>query len=382
MNAVLGLTGGDPLKVPGVHLPLGISFFTFQGLSYLADVYRRIIPAERNISRYALYIAFFPHQIAGPIVRYADVVAQLARRTITLDGFAAGVGRFAGGLAKKVLLANPAGAIADQIFGLPTEELSAGVAWLGIAAYTLQIYLDFSGYTDMAIGLAQMFGIRFAENFNYPYTAVSIQDFWRRWHMTLSAFFRDYVYIPLGGSRHGEGRTAANLFVVFFMCGLWHGASWTFAVWGLYHGLFLALERVGLGAALGRLPAIMRHGYTLLVVMVGWVFFRAETFAGAGSFLRAMAGFGHGDPRVYHPGLYLDASVGLALLLGVVVSTPVLPALARRVEEGLAMAPDLWAAFCRAGLRTGSAAATSGLVALSAAKLLSGGPNPFIYFRF
>lgn len=382
LNSLLATFSVTGVPVPMVHLPLGVSFFTFQGLSYVIDVYRGAVPAERMVSRYALYVSFFPHQIAGPIVRYSDVAAQLAERVISLDGFCAGVTRFACGLAKKVLLANPLGAVADQIFGLPAHEVSTTTAWLGVMAYTLQIYLDFSGYTDMAIGLAQMFGIKFGENFNYPYTARSIQDFWRRWHMTLSGFFRDYVYIPLGGSRQGGLRTALNLLIVFALCGLWHGASWTFVVWGLFHGLFLSLERLGLGTILARLPQALGQVYTLLVVMVGWVFFRAETFGQAGAILQSMFGLGHVDTSLYPPQMFIDPVVCLAFVLGVIVCTPGLPALGRWLEGLLVTIPEMWSQVGQWILRAGSAAATSSLVAISAAKLLTGGHNPFIYFRF
>ena len=239
-----GVDTADPLPV---HLPIGISFFTFQAMSYLVDVHRRQVPAQRNPLHVALYISMFPQLIAGPIVRYRDIARQIVDRAVTRQGFASGIRRFAIGLGKKVIIANSLAWPADQIFTIPNHELTTAVAWWGVTCYTLQIYFDFSGYSDMAVGLGRMFGFEFMENFNYPYIARSMTDFWRRWHISLSTWFRDYLYIPLGGNRRGRARTLVNLALVFFLCGLWHGASWTFAIWGLYHGLFLILERRGGG---------------------------------------------------------------------------------------------------------------------------------------
>ena len=241
----------------------------------------------------ALYIFFFPQLIAGPILRWSSIGPQLLQRTASLDGFAEGIRRFAGGLAKKILIANTVALPADQIFSLPANELSAPVAWFGVLCYTLQIYFDFSGYSDMAVGMGKMFGFTFMENFNFPYVAQSIRDFWRRWHISLSTWFRDYLYLPLGGNRVSEARTYLNLIVVFFLCGLWHGASLTFVVWGLYHGFFLVLERTRFGKMLAKLPQSLRHLYTILVVMMGWVIFRADTFKAAGNYFTVLFGLGH-----------------------------------------------------------------------------------------
>ena len=243
LNVVLGALRGPHLKLSPVHLPLGISFFTFHAISYVVDIHRHKTQGGKPLD-FALYMTLFPHSIAGPIVRYGDIAGQIAGRVITTAGFAEGIRRFIIGLAKKMLVANTVAVAADAIFALPGGELNFSLAWLGVACYTLQIYFDFSGYSDMAIGLAKLFGIDFLENFNYPYSARSITEFWRRWHISLSSWFRDYLYIPLGGNRCGRVRNYLNLISVFFLCGLWHGASWTFAAWGLFHGAFLVLERM------------------------------------------------------------------------------------------------------------------------------------------
>ncbi|HEV3141305.1 MAG TPA: MBOAT family O-acyltransferase, partial [Vicinamibacterales bacterium] len=244
VNTLFLALGVRPLVVPRVLLPIGISFFTFHAISYVVDVYRRDAVAQKSPVHAALYMLLFPQLIAGPIIRYREIADQLARRLVTLDTFAYGVRRFIVGLAKKVLIANVVAPTADAMFGMPIDRLSAAHAWLGLVCYTLQIYFDFSGYSDMAIGLGAMFGFRFPENFHWPYVAASVQEFWRRWHMSLSSWFRDYLYVPLGGSRLSPARTYVNLVAVFFLCGLWHGASWNFVVWGLWHGLFLVIERV------------------------------------------------------------------------------------------------------------------------------------------
>jgi alginate O-acetyltransferase complex protein AlgI len=379
LNQVLRVLQVPLVHLHDTHLPLGISFFTFHALSYVIDVYRREARALRNPIQFALYISFFPQAIAGPIVRYTDVAAQLARRLISREGLAQGVRRFIVGLAKKMLVANTLAVPADAVFGLPSSSLTASLAWLGVASYTLQIYFDFSGYSDMAIGLAQMFGFRFKENFRYPYTAGSITDFWRRWHISLSTWFRDYLYIPLGGNRCKPARTYGNLFAVFFLCGLWHGASWTFVLWGLYHGAFLVLERRGLGKRLEAAPAPLRHLYVLLVVMVGWLLFRATTLTQATAFLAAMVGLGRGTGVDYYPALYLDVEVILTLLAGVVGSMPIWPWLLTGQGESARPGGAAWA---WAGLPFLAVAALGILFVASAMLLAAGTYNPFLYFRF
>ena len=327
-NAALGSLSLGPLALPHVLLPIGISFYTFHAISYVVDVYRRDAVAQKSPVHAALYLLLFPQLIAGPIIRYRFLADQLARRVVTLDGFAYGIRRFVLGLAKKLLVANVVAGPADRIFAMPPSQWNAGHAWLGIACYTLQIYFDFSGYSDMAIGLGAMFGFRFPENFRHPYVADSVQEFWRRWHVSLSSWFRDYLYVPLGGNRVSAARTYGNLLIVFFLCGLWHGASWNFVIWGLFHGTFLVLERAGLATRLRRVPAPLRHAYLLLVVMVGWVFFRADTLPQAIAFLSAMAALGAAQPTPYSVAWYLTPELGLALAAGVVGSIPWVPAVA------------------------------------------------------
>jgi len=378
--------GVASVALDGIILPLGISFYVFHNISYVVDVYRRVAPARRNPIDFALYIAFFPQLIAGPIIRYHDIAAALDRRRVTAGSFASGMERFLAGLAKKMLLANPLGATADRIFAVPHQALAAGPAWLGIACYSLQIYLDFSGYSDMAIGLARMFGFEFLENFNYPYISASIQEFWRRWHISLSNWFREYVYVPLGGNRGGPVRTYRNLIVVFLLCGFWHGANWTFLVWGMMHGSFLVLERAGLGAILARAPRLVRHFYTLGVVAGAWVFFRSENLVSAGRYFRALAGLSplSRGPSVWY---YLDRETALALLIGAVVATPLFSWITRdwraralqwrgAVDRSVVQASDGAMLVSARGLMLAL------LMSLSFVQLAGAVYNPFIYFRF
>lgn len=274
------------LPLPNIPLPIGISFFTFQALSYVIDVYRKDVPAQRNYAKLLLYISFFPQLIAGPIVRYKDIAREIDDRHTDIKSISFGLRRFIVGLGKKVLISNSMAVVADFIFELNGEELNILSAWIGALAYLMQIYFDFSGYSDMAIGLGKMFGFHFKENFNHPYIASTIQDFWRRWHISLSTFFRDYVYIPLGGNRKGKVRTVLNKIFVFFLTGLWHGANWTFIVWGLFHGFFLLLEEFI--PKIKKLPKFILHFYTLITVTVGFVIFRADTLSNAISFITKM----------------------------------------------------------------------------------------------
>jgi alginate O-acetyltransferase complex protein AlgI len=340
----------------------------------------------------------FPQLIAGPIIRYRDIADQLALRIVTLDDFAYGVRRFVIGLAKKVLIANVVAGPADRIFGMPLAQLSTAHAWLGIICYTLQIYFDFSGYSDMAIGLGRMFGFRFPENFRWPYVATSIQGFWRRWHLSLSTWFRDYLYIPLGGNRVPLARQYRNLVTVFFLCGLWHGASWNFVIWGLWHGAFLVVERVRTAGGRFSDPQIVRssdpqiprssnpqihkssnsngplgwplwpHLYTLLVVMVGWVFFRAETLTGAIGFLKALVALNVTSPAPLSVGFFVTPEVWLALIAGAIGSTPWVPMMAKRDRS--------------AWLEALSTAALAGALFASILQMAARTYNPFIYFRF
>jgi alginate O-acetyltransferase complex protein AlgI len=378
VNAMFLALGVHRLAAPRVLLPIGISFFTFHAISYVVDVYRRDAAAQKSPVHAALYLLLFPQLIAGPIIRYREIAGQLARRRVTLDDFAYGVQRFVIGLGKKVLVANIVAGPADQIFALHPADLDAARAWIGIVCYTLQIYFDFSGYSDMAIGLGRMFGFRFPENFRWPYIADTVQEFWRRWHISLSSWFRDYLYLPLGGNRVSPGRVYRNLVIVFFLCGLWHGASWNFVVWGLFHGSFLVMERIGLARAMRRIWPPLRHVYLLLVVMIGWVFFRADSLAAAVGFLKAMAGLTVPAASPYTVAWYLPLDVRLALIAGMVGSAPIVPALAgwrARLEQ-------------RAGAARGTlvdAAAAVALLTVFGVAILhvaARSYNPFIYFRF
>jgi alginate O-acetyltransferase complex protein AlgI len=375
VDAIAPVFGLAPVALAAIPLPLGISFFTFHAISYVVDVYKGTASVQRDVREFALYILLFPQLIAGPIIRYRDIAAQLASHPASTGDFAYGVRRFVVGLGKKLLIANTLGETADAIFGLPGHELAAPVAWLGIACYTLQIYFDFSGYSDMAIGLMRMFGFRILENFDYPYIASSIREFWRRWHISLSNWFRDYLYIPLGGNRRGAARAYANLVIVFLLCGLWHGASWPFVVWGAWHGAFLVAERAGLDRPLTRHP-VLAHAYALAAVMGGWVLFRCDTLAHAGAFYRALLGFSTADPALHPLGEFVNPLLVVAFACGVLFSMPIAPWMSRRMQP-IASRP-------LAGplaLTVDGIAMTLVFVA-AAAMLAAGTYNPFIYFRF
>ncbi|MGF6570703.1 alginate O-acetyltransferase complex protein AlgI [Paraburkholderia sp. GAS333] len=375
-----------------IPLPIGISFFTFHAISYIVDIYRREAQALRNPLNMGLYISLFPQLIAGPIIRYHDVADQILHRSNTLERFSSGVERFVYGLGKKVLIANVLGQVADQAFSTPAGSLSAGTAWLGIVCYTLQIYFDFSGYSDMAIGLARMFGFELTENFNYPYISRSVREFWRRWHISLSTWFRDYVYIPLGGNRASSMRVRINLFVVFLLCGLWHGASWNFAFWGAFHGGLLVLERGPFGKTIDRVPRLIGSAYTLLMVAIGWVFFRAADFHEALVYLRAM--FGGAAVRGFTPqmALFLNSQTYVALAFGILLSTPVVTFLARdwksrrfpyHSNEPLpAVITSLAVDQMQATVLSTRTVAVIVILLMCSAQLAASTYNPFIYFRF
>jgi alginate O-acetyltransferase complex protein AlgI len=381
LNSGLQTVHLGSIESPGIALPIGISFFTFHAVSYIIDIYRRKSKAATDPRDVALYIFFFPQLIAGPILRWSAICPQLAQRVLTREEFAEGVRRFVGGLAKKVLVANVVAWPADQIFGLSANHLTTSLAWFAMLCYSLQIYFDFSGYSDMAVGLGKMFGFKFLENFDFPYVAQSIREFWRRWHISLSTWFRDYLYIPMGGNRCSDRRNYLNLLIVFFLCGLWHGASWTFVVWGLYHGLFLVAERTRFGTFAERLPRPARQLYALLVVMVGWVLFRADSFAQALSFFRAMCGLAQAD-GLEPLGRYDTPEIVLAISAGLVFSMPVVPWLRARGQRILAAATGVWATVLRMTALTLETSLVMALLLLSAAWLASGTYNPFIYFRF
>lgn len=380
LNELLSGLGKSPIEYKQVALPIGISFFTFHNLSYIIDVYRRRVTAQRNLLDLALYISFFPQLIAGPIVRYIDVAEQFKTRTVTLLKVSEGAQRFIFGLAKKILIANTMAFVADRIFALNPSDLSFGLSWLGIIAYTLQIYFDFSGYSDMALGLARIFGFTFPENFNYPYKSQSIKEFWRRWHISLSTWFRDFLYIPLGGSHGSQAKTIRNLMIVFFATGFWHGASWTFVIWGLYHGLFLLLERIGFDQVLESTWRPVRVLYTLLVVMVGWVFFRADTLSLAIDYLGTMFSFGVGVNAKYAIGEFVNIKILMLLVVATVYSfgwfrTTIIFIRSTFESSGRVESYPTFLAFNKASI-------SLVLLALSLFSLASGTYNPFIYFRF
>lgn len=361
---------GSHLPIPHILLPIGISFFTFQAVSYVTDVYRGVKngtfepPAQKNPLRVGLYIALFPQLVAGPIVRYASFAWQIPGRTETLAGFSHGVSRFIYGLAKKVILANNLALVADYAF--ETGHISVASAWLGAIAYTLQIYYDFSGYSDMAIGLGKMFGFQIPENFDYPYIARSATEFWRRWHISLGGWFRDYLYIPLGGSRVGSnGRLLFNLFVVWALTGLWHGANWTFLAWGLMFFVLIALEKLtGLEKSLGAFA----HLYILFFVVLGWVFFRSPDIAQGALYAGTM--FGLGNVPLWDPAaVFWFREHWVFLLAGVLCAMPVFPAFRKIAGSGR------FASACTVILRFG-------LLLISAAYLVSESYEPFIYFNF
>lgn len=369
----LNLLPGISLPLPGLPLPIGISFYTFQALSYLIDLYRGEVEVQDSIVDFAAYVSLFPQLIAGPIVRMSDVSAELKQRRESAALFASGVRRFVIGLGKKVLLANNIGAVWELISGQNPRELSVLSAWIGLLAFTFQIYFDFSGYSDMAIGLGRMFGFHFMENFNYPYTALSVTDFWRRWHISLSTWFREYVYIPLGGNRCGRIKQLRNLMTVWLLTGIWHGASWNFVVWGLYFGILLTVEKLFLLRLLDKAPKIIRRAYTMLTVMAGWAVFAFDSLGSGLSYLRALTG-GFGQAFTDSSGIYLLYTNAILILLLTAASSTLPMRLYRSVKQRLSSAPTLL-----------GAAETIPLLLIficSVAYLVDASYNPFLYFRF
>lgn len=362
-NAILG----SHLPLPHIVLPLGISFFTFQGISYLIDVYRGTIDAQKSFWTFAMYKAMFPQLIAGPIVRYQQIAGELEHRLLSNERLWRGLRQFVLGLSQKVLIANTVASAADGLFAADPQQLTAAGAWLALACYSLQILYDFAGYSNMAIGIGHMIGFTYPPNFNRPYTALSITDFWRRWHISLSSWFRDYLYIPLGGNRASPLRTYFNLGVVFLLCGLWHGAAWTFIIWGAWHGALLIAERAGLGRQLARLPAPLGQAYTMLAVMIGWVFFRADSVPYALHFLAALFGLSTADQLAHPWQMDVHGAQWAALAIGGVLALWRAPPAA--LSHPMSLQP----------LRV--AAGALGL-ALCAASLAAGTYNPFIYFHF
>lgn len=351
------------IRLLNVALPIGISFYTFQSMSYSIDVYRGEAKVEHNYFYYLMYVTMFPQLIAGPIVRYQDVANEVHQRTIDKDGFVNGFNRFLVGLFKKVLLANAFGELYDA--AAAQSSPSAAMAWLGIIAFTLQIYFDFSGYSDMAIGMGLMMGFHFLENFNYPYTADSVTDFWRRWHMSLSTWFRDYVYIPLGGNRVNKGRHILNLLIVWLLTGFWHGAAFNFILWGLYYGVILIAEKYVYGKYMEKAPAFLQHLYTLLIVVIGWTLFAFDDMHALGSYFSAMLGANGMVDTVFT--YYLKSYLPM-LVFGIIGSTPLVGSYLKK-EHGKAAEILI-------------SAATAILFVITVAALVTDSYNPFLYFRF
>jgi alginate O-acetyltransferase complex protein AlgI len=364
-------------KWKAIALPLGISFYTFQGLSYLIDVYRRQVPATKDFIRFGCYLTMFPQLVAGPIVRYSSIAEELAKRTLSAEHCSDGINRFVVGLAKKVLIADTLGKVADAAFSIHADQLSAWAAWPGILCYTLQIYYDFSGYSDMAIGIGKIMGFSFPENFNYPYISRSIGEFWRRWHMSLSTWFRDYLYIPMGGSRVASWRICLNLFIVFALCGFWHGAAWGFMVWGAYYGIILVIERL-IPAIPGKFPRFLQHLYVVFIFVMGWVVFRADTLKEARHYYKALFGWYDGTYMQQKVWLKLfQGDVYLAFLLGIIFATPILPWIKKKFDP-ITRQPG-WKG---ATVYTIQCVAVIALLFICLLPLFGATYHPFIYFRF
>lgn len=365
--STINCLAGTQLGLLQLALPIGISFYTFQTMSYTIDVYRGEAQIQRNIISFGMYVCLFPQLIAGPIVRYQDIQNEVDARVTTPEGIARGLMRFLTGLAKKVLLANQIGELWETVAAAGAADMSMALAWLGALAFTFQIYFDFSGYSDMAIGLGEMFGFHFPENFDHPYEAASITDFWRRWHMTMGTWFREYVYIPLGGNRKGTARQILNLLIVWFLTGLWHGAGWNFVCWGLYYFVLLVMEKYVLRRFLERIPALFRHILTLFFVVVGWVIFACEDLVQLGGYLKAL--FGIGVPFGNALAAY-EWDIQLPFLLLLAAAATSIPARLAKRLSGDELQMPLQMAY------------TVILLVLSLAFLVSGSYNPFLYFRF
>lgn len=367
LAGLLNATGLLNVPVPKIALPIGISFFTFQALSYVIDVYRGTVEAQRNFFKVLLYISFFPQLIAGPIVKYHDIEKEIDERQISIEEMAAGMRRFLAGLSKKVLISNVLGLTADTLFAADPGCINILTAWIAAVSYLLQIYFDFSGYSDMALGMGRMFGFHFRENFQYPYAADSIREFWRRWHISLSGWFREYLYFPLGGNRKGRGRTVLNKFIVFFCTGLWHGANMTFVIWGLYHGFFLMLEEyLPKAKKKGRCMAAVKHLYTMLVVTVGFVMFRADTVSQGLFFIREMFTGLHFEASAVSMAVTQLTPLYLVVLAAAVISSGPVKKYMERWKRY-----EVFSGVC----------SIAGMI-LCILSLAGSTYNPFIYFRF
>ena len=369
ISIINSISGKEVISLKNIVLPIGISFYTFQALSYVIDVYREHNKAQKNIFNLALYISFFPQLIAGPIVKYHDIESQIINRTESLENISYGIKRFIYGLSKKVILANMFALSCDEILKQPVSELSTVLVWLAAALYTLQIYYDFSGYSDMAIGLGHMFGFKFLENFNYPYISKSVQEFWRRWHISLSTWFKEYLYIPLGGNRRGKYFTYLNLFIVFFATGLWHGASFNFILWGLWHGLFLVIERIFLGKLLEKNKLkFLNHIYVILVFVLGWVLFRANDLKHALELYKVMFNY---QESIFTVRYFLYPQTQICFVFGILFSglfQSVFPKIKEAIFSSRVYVLESVIQFV--------------LLFICIMYLVNGTYNPFIYFRF
>lgn len=367
IDIIFGTSLYDPNHA--LPLPIGISFFTFQSMSYTIDMYMGKIKVQKNPISFAAFVTLFPQIVAGPIVRYDDIARELDDRTVNLDCIYEGILKFITGVGKKVLIANNIGMLWTSVKGLETSELSVLTAWLGILAFTLQIYFDFSGYSDMAIGLGKMMGFNFPQNFNYPYQSKSISEFWRRWHITLGAWFKSYVYFPLGGSRKGKGRTVFNLAVVWLLTGIWHGASWNFILWGVLYGLVIIIEKLFLGKVLEKIPDFFSWLYTIILVILGWVLFDTADIPTALGYMGAM--FGGGGTLVDNTAMYYLINYGVMFVIGTFACTDIFSRAAEWLKEKMPLLVNY-----------STPIAKTAIMVLSTAYLADATYNPFLYFNF
>jgi len=395
INLLSGVFGAAPIIIKKVILPLGISFFTFKGISYLITVYRRETTAQRNFIDLSIYISLFPQLIAGPISRYRDLEPQLRNRLHSLEKFSSGIKRFVLGLAKKILIATPLSYVVSQIFSLPNEHLSAAQAWIGIIFYALQIYYDFSGYTDMAIGLGRMLGFDFVENFNFPYSSRSFREFWRRWHISLTTWFRDYLFLPIAyktsrklpkekylGLRTDKLIYIVSISITFLLCGFWHGAAWTFVVWGMIHGLMLVLEHIGLGKLLKNIYKPLQHVYFIFFILISWVFFRSDTFSQAFDYLTIMFGFGTQQFSWSLLSDYITTGTIITFIIAILGSTRFFDNLIRGIN-GLRNSPTTFIKISFLHIENfGTLVFIISILALSTIYMAGETVNPFIYFKF
>ena len=382
INDLLSLLNIAQLPQTDIKLPIGISFFTFQAMSYLIDVYRNDTNVQRKFSDLALYVSLFPQLIAGPIVRYHDVALQLENRTVTAEKFKIGVQRFVMGLARKVILANTFAGIATDIMSAPTESLDMIAIWFGLAAYTLQIYYDFSGYSEMAIGLGKMFGFDFLENFNFPYLSKSFKEFWTRWHISLSTWIRDYIFFPLGGSKGSNIKTYRNLIIIFFITGLWHGSSWNMVVWGFYHGFFMVIERLFLGKFLEKIPKIFGHIYFMLAFILSWPLFLANSLNESAEYYKAMLGFNHIASNYINISTYLTVDNIILFILAILGCTTFYINIFEKIKLYYFKQSAKVKLLYSYTFEISSALFLVILLILSTVLLLTNTYNPFIYFRF